>query len=117
MIPKKILNSIKEFFESYKGNKKIVGYGFAQNLIKDGFVTGHQLKKLKNVFKNTNDITYSLIGGQEMSNFVNQKLDDIRKLNDKRKALNDYAGKSNAYRKTHTKNVSPLSESFIIFFR
>ncbi len=115
-IPPEILNSIKTYYQNYNGNKKIQGYGFAQNCIKNGYITGHLLKKLKNTLDEKNELSFNLMGGQNMLNFVNLKLDNIRELNDNRKKLNDFAGKSNAYRKAHTKSVSPLSESFIIFF-
>ena len=116
-IPIGIKKYLKTVLSNYKGSEKIKGHLFARNCIKNGFITGHQLKKLKSIIDGVSDIQYQLYGGDQMKKWVNTILDQVRDREEKEKKAQTEAGLSNRYRKTHTKGVrvSPLSESLIIF--
>ncbi len=78
-IPPTISKIIANVLSEYNGSEKMQGFGFAKNMITNGYVTGHQLKKLNYIFNNEpSEIIYTLHGGNKMKTWVAKKLSVTR---------------------------------------
>ena len=108
-VTNEILNAISAALKNYKGGGKQLGLDMARNIMKDKEVSGHVLKKTKNIFKGSNEIAKQLLGGQQMEKWCSRLLTQYRDANENRNDLKDTAGINNSYRKTHFK------ESLIVF--
>lgn len=79
-VPSEVLNHIQVTLTSYPNND---GVRRAKNIVKSGYITYQNLKRLKNYFdyfnnQNGDIIQYNLAGGDKMRGFVEQTLNKDR---------------------------------------
>ena len=90
--------------------KKVNGYERLNNLCKKKGVNYNQAKKIKHEMEGTMDPkVYKLIGGDELLDWINDKLTRERKIVDNNKRRKMQAGLSNQFKKTHHKDKSKNS--------
>ena len=88
-------------------SKKVNGYERLSNLCKNKGVTYGQAKKIKHEMENgLNPQAYKLVGGDDLLEWLNDKLTRERKIVDGTKRTKMNAGLENQFKKTHTKNKS-----------
>ncbi len=66
--PIELYNILKTIIQKYKGNRRNIGYGIASNILKDKHVTGHQIKKIINLYKNDKAFL-NVFGNSEIKNW------------------------------------------------
>lgn len=78
IIPEKILNKIRVVLINNPNNN---GIRRAKNILKNGYITYQNMKRLKNFYDNyggDDNIRYELSGGDLMRDYVNRMLDNDR---------------------------------------
>jgi hypothetical protein len=88
-------------------SKKVNGYERLSNLCKDKGVNYGQAKKIKHEMENDLDPkAYKLVGGDDLLEWLNDRLTRERKIVDSNKRVKMNAGLNNQFKKTHKKNNS-----------
>tara|TARA_R110000824_G_scaffold48011_9_gene135885 strand:+ start:21 stop:485 length:465 start_codon:yes stop_codon:yes gene_type:complete len=88
-------------------NKNINGYERLSNLCKNKGVNYGQAKKIKHEMENGMDPqVYKLVGGDDLFDWLNDKLTRERKIVDSNKRRKMQGGLENQFKKTHTKSVN-----------
>ena len=104
-IPDELLDKLKSNLSSL--NKTDKGYDRCGTMVKDGYVTYPQAKKLKHELENDlENVEYETVGGEDMLNFINSSLGDRRDGVYKSKKIRQNSGEENVFKKTHTKDKS-----------
>lgn len=110
IIPNDILNVLNKNLRQLNKHKNHKGYNTAHNLIHNNNVSGHNLKRIKHNIENGDKITFHLLGGEKMLNWINSILSMNRTNIENVKKAKKNAGIENAYRKPHEK----MNECIII---
>ena len=88
-------------------SNKVNGYERLSTLCKNKGVNYGQAKKIKHEMENDMDPkAYKLIGGEELFEWLNDKLTRERKIVDNTKRRKMQGGLNNQFKKAHTKNQS-----------
>ena len=104
-LPEELLGKLTSNLKS--SSDKVNGYERLSNLCKDKGVSYGQAKKIKHEMENgLSPEAYKLVGGDELLEWINDKLNRERKIVDGNKRRKMEAGLPNQFKKTHTKNKS-----------
>lgn len=120
-IPPEKLNQLANRLNSYKGNKKAIGYTTINNLVRNKKISYENAKKILNTYTNANnapkdELTLYLLEPvvDFLSNLLNRERTGIRNVKDAKSTVID-----NAYIKPHEKQngtkIAKLEESKKIF--
>jgi hypothetical protein len=110
IIPNDLIKTIKNNIQKLSKYTDHKGYQTAINLINQKNVSGYNLKRIKNTLENGDKVSFYLLGGQDMLNWINSVLTTKRNSIDKVKKAKKDSGIENAYRKPHEK----ITEHIII---
>ena len=104
-LPDELLNTLTHTLK--RTSKKVNGYERLSNLCKDKGVNYGQAKKIKHEMENDLDPkAYKLVGGDDLLEWLNDKLTRERKIVDGNKRVKMNAGLNNQFKKSHSKNNS-----------
>tara|TARA_R110000824_G_scaffold242454_1_gene431156 strand:- start:4225 stop:4680 length:456 start_codon:yes stop_codon:yes gene_type:complete len=105
VLPDTILDTLTSNLKSLSpGNK---GYDRCKNMVDAGSLTYPQAKKFKHELENDlEDEAYSVVGGDDMLDFINDSLTRRRDGVHKSKKIRQDSGEENVFKKTHTKDKS-----------
>ena len=105
VLPDTILDTLTSNLKSLSpGNK---GYDRCKNMVDSGSLTYPQAKKFKHELENDlEDEAYSVVGGDDMLDFINDSLTRRRDGVHKSKKIRQDSGEENVFKKTHTKDKS-----------
>jgi hypothetical protein len=102
-LPDELLNTLNHNLK--RSSKKVNGYERLSNLCKDKGVNYGQAKKIKHEMENGLDPqAYKLVGGDDLLEWLNDKLNRERKIVDNNKRVKMNSGLENQFKKTHTKD-------------
>ena len=103
--PDELLNTLTHILKQTSRN--VNGYERLSNLCKDKGVNYGQAKKIKHEMENGLDPkAYKLVGGDDLLEWLNDKLTRERKIVDNNKRVKMNGGINNQFKKTHTKDGS-----------
>lgn len=77
-IPDRILNILEKTYNSYNGNKKIIGYGTLENILNSKQLSGHNIKKIIHLYKSNPDILV-LFGNKYVKNWIINTFEEVDK--------------------------------------
>jgi len=104
-LPDELLKSLNHNLKHT--SKKVNGYERLSNLCKNKGVNYGQAKKIKHEMENgLNPQAYKLVGGDDLLEWLNDKLNRERKIVDSSKRNKMNSGLENQFKKTHTKDKS-----------
>ena len=104
-LPEELLDTLNNNLKSTSDTAS--GYERLSNLCKNKGVNYGQAKKIKHEMENDlNPEAYKLVGGDELLNWINDKLTRERKIVDNNKRVRMNAGLNNQFKKTHSKDNS-----------
>ena len=107
-LPDELLGHLTNTLKST--NKNVNGYERLSNLCRNKGVNYGQAKKIKHEMENDlNPEAYKLVGGDELLDWVNDKLTRERKIVDGNKRVRMNAGLNNQFKKPHNKDNSKNS--------
>jgi len=107
-LPEELLHTLTSNLK--RTSDKASGYERLSNLCKDKGVNYGQAKKIKHEMENDlNPEAYKLVGGDELLDWVNDKLTRERKIVDGNKRVRMNAGLNNQFKKPHNKDNSKNS--------
>ena len=103
-LPDELFGSLSNTLQST--NKNVNGYERLNNLCKNKGVSYGQAKKIKHEMENGMDPhVYKLVGGDDLFDWLNDKLTRERKIVDGNKRRKMEAGLDNQFKKAHTKSI------------
>ncbi|MAH43644.1 hypothetical protein CL614_08070 [archaeon] len=107
-LPEELLDTLNSNLK--RTSDKANGYERLSNLCKNKGVNYGQAKKIKHEMENDlNPESYKLVGGDDLLDWVNDKLTRERKIVDGNKRVKMNAGLNNQFKKPHTKDTSKNS--------
>tara|TARA_R100001443_G_scaffold29995_5_gene43483 strand:+ start:2666 stop:3121 length:456 start_codon:yes stop_codon:yes gene_type:complete len=105
VIPDSLIDLLKVGLSKLQAGDK--GYTRCSNMVSDGKLTYPQAKKFKHELENDLEgDEYSLVGGDDMLDFINNSLEGRRDSVYQSKKIRQNAGEENVFKKTHTKDKS-----------
>lgn len=117
-IPQDVLSHLQGLLDSYDGNGRQRGLSRLKGLIEDPNLTYQQIKRIKNTFDHI-DIDsdfeeYRLNGGDRMSKWVNDELDNKRFQVYRKKDIRRNHGEKNQFKKSYNKGSKTLDRDYLI---